>query len=577
MTSRTEKPRTIPELLRRSAERFGDLPALTAREKDGDRTISYAVLYEQVRFLARGLASLGIKKGDKIAILGANSPEWAKAYLAGSEIGAVNVPIDSLLSRNEMQQLIAAAKVKAAFVAPRFLDVVLDSPKSFKGLKKIICLACHPRDIPEEVITLEQLAESGAKQKQRKLSLRSRSEGPGPDDVASLIFTSGTTGAPKGVMLTHWNIVSDVIACAETFGRFLEDGKERFLSVLPIHHTFEFTAGFALPLYFGAWITYARSLKSKQIIEDLKWCRATLMLGVPLLFQKMMEGILRAVDKAPLPRRLVFKSMWNAVLAAEKLGAAVPGKAIFRPFREKAGLSSIKYFIVGGAPLPPYVPQFFRRLGLIMLQGYGLTESSPVLTINPADAPIDSSVGKPLKGVEVKVLEPDEDGVGELAFRGPMIMKGYYENPEATREAIDQEGWLHTGDLGRVDSEGYVYICGRAKNIIVTAAGKNVYPEEIEALLNKSRFILESMVYGKRAGRSGGEEVHAVIVPDHEALAEAGKESLSDQELHDLMAAEVKRVNRQMASYKRIKGFKIINEELPKTSTRKIKRHMLKL
>ncbi len=573
------RPKTIPELLKRSAELYGDLPALTAREKSGDRTISYATLYEQVGLLARGLASLGIKKGDKVAILGNNSPEWARAYLAASEIGAVNVPIDSLLSRNEMQQLIAAARVKAAFVAPRFLDVLLDSPKSFKGLKKIICLACHPRDIPEGVVTLEQLAESGAKQgqKHKKLSLRGKAAGPGPDDLASLIFTSGTTGAPKGVMLTHWNIVSDVLACADTFGQFLEEGRERFLSVLPIHHTFEFTAGFALPLYYGAWITYARSLKSKQIIEDLKWCRATIMLGVPLLFQKMMEGILRAVDKAPIARRLMFKSLWNAVLAAEKLGAANPGKAIFRPFREKAGLSSIKYFIVGGAPLPPYVPQFFRRLGLTMLQGYGLTESSPVLTINPADAPIDSSVGKPLKGVEVRVVDPDEDGVGELAFRGPMIMKGYYENEEATRQTLDSEGWLYTGDLGYVDSQGYVYICGRAKNIIVTAAGKNVYPEEIEALLNKSRFILESMVYGKKADRSGGEEVHAVIVPDHEALAEAGRESLSDQELYDLMAAEVKAVNRQMASYKRIKGFKIINEELPKTSTRKIKRHMLKL
>lgn len=301
------------------------------------------------------------------------------------------------------------------------------------------------------------------------------------------------------------------------------------------------------------------------------------MLGVPLLFQKMKEGIERALDRAPAHKKLVFKAMWNLVLAAEKAGNPNMGKKVFKSLRKKAGLDSIRYFVSGGAALPPYVPLFFRRLGLDIIQGYGLTESSPVLTINPLERPKNESVGPPLPGTEVKVVDPDNEGVGELAFRGPMIMKGYLNNPEATKEVLDEEGWLYTGDLGFVDEEGYVHICGRAKNLIVTSAGKNVYPEEIEFLLNKSEIILESMVFGKDV-KSGGEEVCAVIVPDFEMLAQRkDQDSLDENKLNKIMGLEVKKVNRQLASYKRIKHFYVINEELPKTSTKKIKRHLFNL
>ncbi len=559
-------PRTLPQVIERSSSLYPERPALTAREKAGDRVLDYKGLKREVDQLASSLVSFGIQKGDRIAILGPNSPEWAKSYLANARCGAINVPLDSLLSKNELSQLLAKARVKMAFVAPRFLDIIIDAPESYPDLKKVVCLSLEHEDLPAGVLSFKQVLEAGS-------SAPARFPGVEPDDLASIIFTSGTTGTPKGVMLSHWNIVSDCIGCWLA----IDIGKESFLSVLPMHHTFECTAGFILPLFSGCSITFARSLKSKSIIEDLRACRATVMLGVPLLYQKMMEGIMRAVDRAPAPKKFMFKGLWNLVLAAERLGNYDLGKTVFKGFRKKAGLDTIKYFVAGGAPLPPYIPKFFRRLGLDVLQGYGLTEASPVLTINPPEAPIDESAGKPLPGVEVRVVEPDRDGAGELAFRGPMIMKGYLDNKEATDEAIDRDGWLLTGDLGFVNDQGYVFVCGRGKNLIVTAAGKNVYPEEIENELNRSSYILESMVYGRVSDSAKGEEVCAIIVPDHEFIAASfSGEQIGDERLHGLISGEVKKTNRALASYKRIKSFEIINEELPKTSTKKIKRHLFK-
>ncbi len=559
-------PLTIPGMVERSAAAYPGRSALTAREKDGDRTITYRELLKNVKLLAHGLAALGLKAGDRVAILGSNSPEWAQAYLASGFAGCINVPIDSLLSDNEKQQLIAKAEVKAAFVSSRYLDILVDLPRGFPSPRHVICLDWRQLPPGNGAMSFEELKSVSADTRSKSLPKVS------PDDVAAIIFTSGTTGVPKGVMLTHLNIMSDCIACSMA----VDIDREKFLSVLPMHHTFECTAGFLLPIFCGCHITYARSLKSKYIMEDLRSCRGTVMLGVPLLFQKMKEGIERAIERAPATKRLLFKAMWRMVVAAERAGNYSLGKTLFRPLRKKAGLDTIRYFVSGGAALPPHVPLCFRRLGLDIIQGYGLTESSPVLTINPLERPRNESVGPVLPGAEVRVVNPDSEGVGELAFRGPMIMKGYVNDEESTRRVIDKEGWLYTGDLGFVDRDGYVHICGRTKNLIVTSAGKNVYPEEIETLLNKSKVILESMVFGRQV-ESGGEDVCAVIVPDFEVLAQRGQEVLDEQGLSRLIDAEVKRVNRMVASYKRIKSFHVINEELPKTSTKKIKRHLFNL
>ncbi len=556
---------TLPEMVRHSVAEFGDRPALIARQPRGDRVITFGELGNKVESLARGLIADGLPKNGKCAILGPNSPEWAIAYLAVTCAGGICVPIDSQLTENEILHLMADAKVYMAFVAPKFLDRVLSTSRGFPRPKHVIVLALDTKGIPRNVMPFEELFRHGQRTR-RPLPNRD------PGDIAAIIYTSGTTGRPKGVMLTHGNIVSDITACYQV----MEFGQERFLSILPMHHTLECTAGFLLPIYSGSAITFARSLKSRSILEDLKASRATVMIGVPLLFQKMLDGIHRGIKRMPSAQRMIFHIIMNAVKTGEGLGMKNLGMHFFRNLRELAGLGSLRFLVVGGAPLMPKISREFRWLGIKMLQGYGLTEASPVLTINPVDEPVDESIGKPLSGVEVRILEPDENGVGELAFRGPMIMKGYYEDPEATQEVLDPDGWLKTGDLGYRDKKGYLYICGRVKNLIVTPAGKNVYPEEIEACINRSPFVLESMVYGYNKG--AGEEVRAVIVPDYEAIGgySSGKRQ-SGQDINKLISREVKKANKMLAPFKRVVSFTLMDEEFPKTSIRKIKRHLFKL
>ncbi len=554
----------LPDMVAGVSRDFASRVAMVARDPGGDRVFTYEEMGARVRAMARGLVKIGVKTGDRCVILGPNSPEWALAYLSITTAGGVCVPIDSLLSANEMRRLIADSRVKAAFVAPRFLDCVLDTGRGFPVPGHVIAMTAEAVSLPDNVMSIKTLESKGtSKVKLPECRL---------EDLAAIIYTSGTTGSPKGVMLTHKNIVSDVAA---SYQAVMFD-QEMFLSVLPMHHTFECTAGFLLPIYSGSAITFARSLKSKSILEDLRASRATIMFGVPLLFQKMIEGIHRAVSRKSAVQRAAFRSIMAMVKAGERAGRPGLGVRLFRGLREKAGLGHLKFLVSGGAPLMPWIPREFRRLGLTMIQGYGLTEASPVLTINPQDAPLDNSIGKALPGVGVRVMDPDSSGVGELAFKGPMIMKGYYRDKEATAGVLDREGWLRTGDLGYVDESGYIYICGRAKDLIVTPAGKNVYPEEIEARINRSPFILESMVYGKKT-RTGGEDVHALLVPDFEVIGEqCGGKKLKDEYIRSLLTKEIKRINQQLTSYKRIKKFVIREEELPKTSTRKIKRHLVK-
>ncbi|MBW1718766.1 MAG: AMP-binding protein [Deltaproteobacteria bacterium] len=555
---------TLPEMVRRSAYEFGNRPALIAREPQGDRVITFGELGSKVKSLAKGLIACGLPKNGKCAILGLNSPEWAVAYLAITSAGGICVPIDTLLSKNEILHLMSDAKVDMAFVAPKFLDWVLDTSKGFPKPKWVIAMTLDTKNIPGDAIAFEELVRKG-QQAQDPLPRRV------PEDVAAIIYTSGTTGNPKGVMLTHGNIVSDITACYQA----IKFKQEHFLSILPMHHMFECTAGFLLPIFSGSTITFARSLKSRSILEDLKASRATVMFGVPLLFRKMLDGIHSAISRVPSAQQMIFHVLMNTVKTGEKLGIKSLGMHLFRSLREQAGLDSLRFLVVGGAPLMPQIPKEFRWLGIKMLQGYGLTEASPVLTFSPVDEPVDESIGKPLSGVEVRILEPDETGVGELAFKGPMIMKGYYKAPEATREVLDSDGWLKTGDLGYQDKKGYLYICGRAKNIIVTPAGKNIYPEEIEAEINLRPLILESIVYGHKT--ESGEKISAVIVPDYEAIGKhSPKKYLSDQDIHKLIAKEVKTANQALAAFKRVKSFTLTDEEFPKSSTKKIKRHLFK-
>ncbi|MCH7760793.1 AMP-binding protein [candidate division TA06 bacterium] len=557
----------IPDCIEESGGRYQEKTALQIKRKRGEayEKVSYRDLREKVDLISGGLLSLGMEKGDRVGVISENRPEWAMAYLGILKGGGVVVPLDPQLKPGELQSILETAKVKFCFSSSLFLLNIQEITKSLPSFQKLISL--------EEEAPVGVLSSSITEAEILSLSQLTRPPSPvktpvDEKDLAVLIFTSGTTGKSKGVMLSHRNIVSNVKALQEAI---YFDEKDTFISLLPLHHVFEATCGFLVPLSKGATITYAQSLKSREIMEGISETGVTVMLGVPLLFEKMLEGLFRAVQEKPPLTRGLFRTLWGITRGMKGLLGLNTGKRLFKSLRKKAGLTSIRLMFCAGAPLSPEVGKGFETLGISFIQGYGLSESSPALTLNPEKKGKMASIGKALPGVEVKIANPDEKGVGEIIARGPNIMEGYYEDPDKSKEVL-REGWLYTGDLGWQDRDGYFYIAGRSKNVIVTKAGKNVYPEEVEEELLRSPYIAEVMVYGKSNPETKREEVHAIIYPNYEELE---KGNTKDEEVIRIIDAEIKKHCDKLADFKRVKDFEIRKEEFPKTSTRKIKRFMI--
>ena len=530
-----------------TAKLYSDHPAVGF---SGDDTVlTYFQLAEKVLCFAASLRD--IKPGQPVGLLSENRPEWCAAYLAILSRAGVIVPVDSLLKDEEMAAIVAASGADHIFVSEKFQS----------RLEKIISAHEHPA----RLINLENADSEGAWQTDISFPVS-------PDDTAVLIFTSGTTGNPKKVILTHRNILSDI----DDILKIIPLGPgSRFLSVLPLHHTFEATGGFLAPIMRGCAIYYVKELNSRQILNGIKKHRITHLLSVPLLFEKIYEGILSGVKKAPPLKRFIFNLIMKVVKTIHNLTGKNLGRALFAGFRKKAGMDSIELLISGGAPLPSRIAAGFSQMGFCFIEGYGLTETSPVLTLSPPYKVRPGSVGIALDSVEIKIIDPDNKGVGEIIACGPMITPGYLDNPDETVKLI-RDGWLHTGDLGRLDSDGYLYIMGRNKNLIVSAAGKNIYPEEIEEEILRSPYIIEMMVYGRK-NRDGREEVSALVYPDFERLeSELGRKSedITDDDLKSVIGSEINRICGGMANYKRIKHIEYMRQELQKTSTRKIKRHL---
>jgi long-chain acyl-CoA synthetase len=500
---------------------------------------------------------MGLEPGARVAILSENRPEWAASYLATLRAGCTSVPLCPQLKGHELKHILTLSKSEYLFASANYMEKASEITEDSSLVRGIISLD------GESELTLAGLQMKG-KDSDSPLPTAS------PEDLAVLIFTSGTTGTAKGVMLSHKNIIANVKSLREALPLTPADG---FLSVLPLYHTFEATCGMLSPLAEGACVTYARSLKPREIIKDVKDSGSTVILCVPLLYEKLLAGIERGVSKAGAFRRGFFKTAWAVSKGLETIHIR-PGRMLFKSLRSKAGIGSLRMMICGGAPLSPDVALAFRRLGFTFIEGYGLTEASPVLTVNREGKERIGSVGQPLPGVEVKIDEPDEQGVGEIAARGDNVMLGYFEAPEETDKVL-RAGWLFTGDLGRVDDEGYLYITGRSKSVIVTKAGKNVYPEGIEEELMKSRVLKEALVVGRTDPESKREKVHAIVYPDYEVLNEratARGRQFSKEEIETLVGGEVKKVSATLPDYKKIKEFEIREEEFPKTATGKIKR-----
>jgi long-chain acyl-CoA synthetase len=389
-----------------------------------------------------------------------------------------------------------------------------------------------------------------------------------PGELAEIIFTSGSLGRAKGVMLSQRNLAENLMAMVKLIRITSED---RFLGVLPIHHTYACTCGFLCPIYAGASIHFAQSLKT--IVDDLQKVHATILLAVPLLYDKMFKRVYKTIQEKKLTS-IIIGPLIKAGAVAERFGWKSFRRTVFGEIHEKFG-GSIRLFIAGGAAQDPLVAKGLREFGFRFVQGYGLTETAPILTLNRVENFKDDSAGIPLPGVALRIAEPDHLGIGEIWARGKNVMLGYYKNEEATK-SVFEDGWFKTGDLGRIDEDGFLHIMGRMKNVIISKSGENVYPEELEDLLNRSAFVMESLVYGEDDPRQG-EIIAAQVVVDAEAfieLAETRGKEITPELMKSVIGEEIAVVNREVAAFKQIRKFYIRDREFEKTTTQKVERFL---
>jgi len=553
---------TLPELFSITASRFPDRACFTVYEPER-RSLDYTEAEAVIRRVAGALRSLGVGDGSRVAVTGKNGPEWAVAYLAALTAGAVVVPIDYQLSTAEIANLVKAGDASVLFSDEEKRE---ELAASCPGLKAVFRL------------------ERGGEGYLYDLSASATPpfEGSKSEDLAAILFTSGTTGTPKGVMLTHENLVSDCFLAQANLTVLPTDV---FYALLPLHHSYTMLAVFIEAISTGAEVVFGKRMVTKQILKDLKEAKITMFLGVPLLFNKVLAGIMRGVkEKGPLVYGLI-RAMMGLSGLMKRLTGVNPGKRLFHTILEKASLSTIRVCISGGGPLAPSVFKAYNQLGIDFIQGYGLTETSPILTLNPKEAFIITSVGKLIPRVEMKILEPDGEGIGEIAVKGPMVMSGYYKMPEETAKVFTPDGWFKTGDLGYVDADDYVYLTGRAKNLIVTEGGKNVYPEEIENRFQLFDEVEQVLVCGfieDEAMKSEG--IEAMIYPNAERFkrasgpagpAEPAGEAVDWDAAETRLRKIVDEVNMKLLPYQRIGRVTILREPLEMTTTKKVKRHVV--
>lgn len=561
-------------VLRENMAQVLDKVALQIKKDTGWQRTTYRQLADRVEGLAAYFYDQGIRKGDRIGLICENRPEWMIVYLGAVKIGAVIVPLDPNLKSPELSFILKNCQPKFLFFSARTAAVVGETMPGLTDKPKLVGLDTEQKkpDLP----SLDQVVAQG-KNLQTKYPLL---PSPGVDDIADLVYTSGTTGVPKGVPLTHQNIGSNVTVVK---WHIEITSSDRFLSILPLQHTFATIGDCFAVLFFGATLTFPESLKSTKIIEVMQETHPTIILAVPLFFKILYDGIWREAAGSPV-KKAYFKLFFGlGSLIYKVFGLAVAakcGRIFFKPLHKKFG-NQIRFFISGGAPLDPEVGQGFAVLGILVIQGYGLTESSPILTANNIKRNKMGSVGFPLTGIEVKIIDPDEKGYGQIIARGPNVFSGYWQNESETKKML-KDGWLYTGDQGYLDQDGFLFITGRLKDIIVTPAGENVSPEEVENAMSHSPFFAEVCVFGRKVPsgpRKGLEEVFAVILPNQEYFEDFAKKndlSLTDPLIKEKIKSEIDRLNGKLMTYKRVSDFRIISEALPRTATRKIRRFEVK-
>ncbi len=553
---------SISDMLFKSAEKYSGKTALEDLANTPIPLVTYYELLQNVLKFGSALIQLGLPERSNIAVISENRVQWGIAYLTCMVFNYVVVPIDKNLNENEILNILHESDAEAVVFSDSFMGMFEDRRPALKNLKHYINMdidkSNHSFHSMTEMINKSLPAE---KNKLPKIN---------PEELAEIIFTSGALGRAKGVMLSQKNIAANLMGMTKLIS--ITD-KDRFLSVLPIHHTYECTCGFLCPIYSGASVHYARSLKT--VVEDLQKVKATILLGVPLLYEKMFKRISKSINDDKIKSRIV-PPLIKISAALEKFGIKNLKRKIFSELHERFG-GEIRMFIAGGAAPDPKIAKGLREFGFAFIQGYGLTETSPILTLNQIDNFKDDAAGLPLPAVELKIVNTDNEGNGEVYAKGENVMLGYYKNESLTNDVLEN-GWLKTGDIGFIDEEGFLHISGRKKNVIIANNGKNVFPEEIEDILNRSPFILESLIYGEE-DKKHDEIIAAQIVTDAEAFieySEKNSKAITSELINNIIEDVIKEVNKELASYKQIKKFYVRESEFEKTTTQKIKRYLVK-
>ncbi|MBO5738658.1 AMP-binding protein [bacterium] len=502
-------------------------------------------------YLINGLM---LQKGERLAILSESMPEYGACVFGSVLAGLITVPLDIKLTEFELQSILSDCEPTVMLVSKSLVDKAKKLQQMVPSIKTILLI--NEPCCTDEYTSIHMLPEN------YNCKWRHRSS----KSTALIIYTSGTTGAPKGVEISFQNMFAQLEGVEDALESILGGKKVTVLSILPMNHLFEMTVGFSIFLSMGFSVYYAKSLKPKDILGIMREKRVEFMIVVPAFLKLLKSGIESELSASPKLVRLIFNTMFNV---AKFIPFYCVKKLMFKKIHDKFG-GHFMGCISGGAPLDVEVGRFFETIGIKVFQGYGLSETSPVVSVNYDKRNDIASVGRPLKGFEAKV----DSETGELLLRGKSVMKGYHNQPEMTAEVIDSEGWLHTGDIAKITKDGHIYITGRIKNMIVLNGGKKVFPEEVEAVLDKSPYFAETCVLGvKRSfgAKDGTEEVAAVIVPKDDIVSKYDWETVEK-----LVRDEVKKLSLQLTSYKRPINITVTREPLPRTTTRKVKRKEVK-
>ena len=546
----------ILSLLDKNTKLYGERIALGKRNRYGWKELTYkglSLLTKQ--FASYLITDLQMQKGERLAILSESMPEMGACVFASVISGMVTVPLDNKLTIYELESILSSCEPAVLAVSQANLDKGLELQKRIPSIKHIVIMDEPTFD--SKYPSLYSLP-TGRECKWRHRSLR---------DTALIIYTSGTTGAPKGVQTTFGNMTCQVWGMSKILPEILPHENVNLLSILPMNHLFELTVGFSTFLNRGSSIFYPQSLKPKDVLGDMREKKIDFMIVVPA-FMKLLKNTIEAeIRILPEDEKILFEKSYAA---AEYITDYSIRRQLFRSILAKFG-GNFYGFITGGAPLDPSVGEFFERIGIKVFQCYGLSETSPIISVDRGVDRKLMSVGLVLDSYDAKI-DPE---TGELLVKGPSVMKGYYKNPEKTAEVLEEDGWLHTGDIGEFDSDGRLYITGRIKNMIVLSGGKKVFPEEVESVLEQNPNFAEVCVFGATrtsGAKDGTEEIMTVIVPTEEVLAKYPDEN----DLQAFIGHEVKNLSVQLAPYKRPVNIVVRKDPFPRTATRKVKRNVVK-